>query len=76
MARRQRQQTDNDAPASTEPSYDELKGLVAKGEPLPSGYAYNPRHKPPIYRKDGDSVPEPAQESPEATNEGQDVSTE
>lgn len=64
MAKRQTSTQTKDKAA--EHSDEDLKALVAKGEPLPSGYAYNPRRRPSIYRVDSDqeSGPGPEQGSP------------
>lgn len=54
-----------------QPTYEDLAKLLAKGEPLPAGYAYNARQDPPIFRVDGESVP-----GPEAAGPDENQSTE
>ena len=50
-------------------SHEDLTALVAKGEPLPPGYAFNPRHRPTIYKVDEDQEAGPGS-APDTSSSG------
>lgn len=76
MAKRQASTHTSSPPDDYTP--EQLRKMVGKGEPLPSGYAYNPRRRPPIYKLDGDqgAVPGPDQAPPSGPSEREQKATE